>query len=76
MSKTAWFRSSADIAVERIAKRLRKENVTRIAKEAGVSERTARAWRNPEKLKQVREVIAILTAAGVSVEEMAEMLRG
>lgn len=77
MSRTAYYRGRADDLTERIAARIgRIGNMSRAAREAGVSPRTARSWKEPGRLTQLKGVIAILTAAGVTAEEMAEMLRG
>lgn len=77
MSRTAYYRGRADDLTERIAARIgRIGNMSKAAREAGISPRTASSWKEPGRLTQLRGVISLLLADGVSEEEAERMIRG
>lgn len=78
MSKVLWFRSPAEEAAHRIARRLRSEgSIAKLARVAEVPERTAEMWvRHPERMTQLIKVLGLLRAAEVTEDEIARMIRG
>lgn len=77
MPRTNYFSTPAELAAQRIARRLGREKIGRLARVAEVPERTARSWvEHPERLTQVVGVIALLHAAEVPEGEIAKMVRG
>lgn len=77
MSRRIFYRTRAGDAADRIAARLAQvPNMARLAEEAGVNPRTACSWKEPERLKQVKEVLALLFAAGMTGEELITLIGG
>lgn len=78
MSKTTWFRTPAEEAARRIARRLRSEgSIARLARIAEVPETTACLWvRHPERMTQLIKVFGLLHAAEVTDEELIKLIRG
>lgn len=76
MSKVTYFQPPQVAAMKLIARRLKSEGVSRLARVAEIPERTAREWvEHPEKMR-MQEGIALLMAAEIPEAEIARMIRG
>lgn len=76
MPRVTFFREPEEEAMQAIVKAIKAEGVSRLARAAGMPERTAREWvEHPEKMR-MQQGIALLMAAKIREDELARMLGG